>query len=259
MENERPGRENAGKLQKNLRLLICYDGSRYHGWEAKPETQMTIEGKLESVLSRMVDEPVKVIGAGRTDAGVHALGMVANVRLATELSESKVREYVNHYLPEDICVREVKQVSDRFHSRYLAAGKTYRYTCYVGSLKPVFLRKYVQVLEEKPDIGKMREAASYLVGTHDFMSFCGNPQMKKSTVRTIERIEIEQRDVFLTILVKGNGFLRYMVRILTGTLLEAGYGMRKPEEMREILNARERAKAGYLMPPHGLCLMKVYY
>lgn len=244
---------------KNWKLLISYDGTRYHGWEAKPDTDMTIQGKIEAVLARMADAPVKVIGAGRTDAGVHARGMVANVHLDVNMTETEIRDYLNRYLPEDICVREVKEAAERFHARYHATGKTYCYTCYDGPLKPVFQRKFVYVLEKSPDLGRMREAAEHLVGTHDFMSFCGNPKMKKSTVRTIQSIEIAKSGAYLTFTYQGNGFLRYMVRILTGTLLEVGYRKRTPESMTDLLEARQRAAAGYLMPPQGLCLLKVHY
>lgn len=245
--------------KKNYKLLISYDGSRYHGWEAKPDTEMTIQGKIETVLARMEGMPVKVIGAGRTDAGVHARGMTANVHLGAAMSAEEIRDYLNRYLPEDICVLEVKTASERFHARYNAAGKTYRYSCYYGPLKPVFNRKYVCVLEREPDVERMRRAAACLTGEHDFASFCGNPNMKKSTVRSITSIEITQNGPYLNFIYQGDGFLRYMVRILTGTLLEVGYGKRAPESMAALLEARKRSEAGYLMPPHGLCLMEVRY
>ncbi|MDO4344628.1 MAG: tRNA pseudouridine(38-40) synthase TruA [Eubacteriales bacterium] len=264
-------------MKQNFKLTIAYDGSRYHGWEAKPDEEMTIQGKLAQVLEKMermpegkvkmpvkapgktAKTPVKVIGAGRTDAGVHAKGMTANVHLETERSAEEIRDYLNRYLPEDICVREVRQVSERFHSRYHAVGKTYCYTCYVGPLKPVFNRKYVYVLESMPEIEKMRRAAEYLEGTHDFASFCGNPGMKKSTVRTLEAIEISQNGSYLNFTFHGNGFLQHMVRILVGTLLEVGYGRRTPESMAELLAEKKRALAGFTAPAQGLCLMKVDY
>lgn len=246
-------------MKQNYKLRISYDGSRYHGWEAKPDTEMTIEGKMETVLARMTGGDAKVIGAGRTDAGVHARGMIANVHLDTEMQPEEIRAYLNRYLPDDICILEVKTASGRFHARYHATGKTYCYTCYDGPLKPVFDRKYVTVLERSADVEKMRQAAGYLIGTHDFASFCGNPQMKKSTVRTVTSIEITKSGPYLKFVYQGSGFLRYMVRILTGTLLEVGYGKRAPESMRDVLEAKKRSEAGYLMPPQGLCLLNVYY
>ncbi len=241
----------------NYKLHIAYDGTRYHGWERQPGRPMTIQGKLEDVLSRMTGTEVEVIGAGRTDAGVHARGMVANAHLLTDMSPEEILGYMNRYLPEDICVQKVKKASDRFHSRYNATGKTYRYTCYVGGLKPVFDRKYVYILDELPDIEKMREAAEYLMGTHDFMSFCHNPRMKKSTVRKVDKIQIQRKQDYLTFTYHGTGFLQYMVRIITGTLLEVGMGKRTPDSMKGLLEARNRSLAGATAPPQGLCLMEV--
>ncbi|MCD8149743.1 MAG: tRNA pseudouridine(38-40) synthase TruA [Clostridiales bacterium] len=246
-------------MMNNYKMILSYDGSRYFGWEHQPNTPMTIQGKLEQVLTRMTGQEVEVIGAGRTDAGVHARGMVANAHFETVLSDVEIRDYMNRYLPDDICVREVRQASDRFHSRYNALGKTYRYTCYVGDGKPVFDRKYVYVPEESPDVERMRVAAEFLMGTHDFASFCSNPRMKKSTVRKVDRIEIVQKRFYLTFTYHGTGFLQHMVRILTGTLLEVGYGMREPESMMELLEIRQRSQAGFTAPAKGLCLLKVDY
>lgn len=246
-------------MKANYKLEIAYDGTRYFGWEHQPNTEMTIQGKIENVLSLMAGSEVEVIGAGRTDAGVHARAMVANVRLETAMAPEEIRDYLNQYLPDDICVNDVRQASERFHSRYNAVGKTYRYTCYVGALKPVFDRKYVYVLEEMPDLAKMQEAAGYLLGTHDFMSFCHNPRMKKSTVREVDRIDIVRKGDYLTFTYHGTGFLQYMVRILTGTLLEVGLGKRTPESMEGLLEAKNRSLAGFTAPAKGLCLMKVDY
>ncbi len=250
-------------MKRNYKFIISYDGTRFFGWERQPGKEMTIQGKLESVLSRMTnspdDNPVNVIGAGRTDAGVHARAMTANAVLDTEMTEQEIQEYMNEYLPDDISVNEVRACSERFHARYNALGKTYRYTCWYGKSKPVFDRKYVTVLENKPDAEAMRKAAAVLVGTHDFKSFCGNTKMKKSTVRCVDTINIEESGNYIRFYFHGNGFLQNMVRILTGTLLEVGYGNIKPEEMEEILNACDRQKAGPTAPPQGLCMMKVDY
>lgn len=246
-------------MKQNYRFIISYDGTRYYGWEHQPDREMTIQGKLESVLGRMEEAPVEVTGAGRTDAGVHARAMVANAFLDTDMTEEEIRDYMNRYLPEDICVREVKRAGERFHSRYNALGKTYCYTCYVGETKPVFDRKYVYVLEQAPDVERMKKAAQYLVGENDFASFCGNPRMKKSTVRKVDLIEIKRQGDYLFLTFHGTGFLQHMVRILTGTLLEVGYGKREPESMRELLEARSRALAGPTAPAQGLCLIQVDY
>ena len=250
---------------KNFKMIISYDGTRYLGWEHQPGTDMTIQGKLESVLTRMTDaapdRKITVIGAGRTDAGVHARAMTANVLLDTAMSAEEIQRYLNRYLPDDISVSEVKQCADRFHSRFKATGKTYRYTFWYSDegVKPVFDRKYVYVLDEKPDTDAMREAAQHLTGMHDYKSFCGNSHMKKSTVRVIDTINIEESGNYIRIYFHGNGFLQNMVRILTGTLLEAGYHRLRPEDMDRILEAKDRKKAGPTAPACGLTMMKVDY
>lgn len=241
----------------NYKLTIEYDGTRYHGWERKRNLD-TIQGKIEDVLTRMTGETeLNLIGAGRTDAGVHARGMVANIHLKTPIQPEELRSGLNRYLPEDIAVREVRQAADRFHARYNAAGKTYRYTCSLG--KNVFQRRYVTRLEETPDVERMRRAADFLMGQHDFRSFCGNPKMKKSTIRTIDRIDIERRGDLLTFTFHGDGFLQHMVRILVGTLIEVGCGRMEPEQMPDILAAQRRSEAGPTAPAGGLTLMSVDY
>ncbi|MCR4908153.1 MAG: tRNA pseudouridine(38-40) synthase TruA [Lachnospiraceae bacterium] len=263
-------------MKRNYRFILSYDGTRYYGFERQPNTDMTIQGKVETVLSRMLlnereeDEEtgasssgelpeVKIIGAGRTDAGVHARAMTVNAFLDTKRNESEILSYVNQYLPSDISVTDVKKVSDRFHSRYNALGKTYRYTCWFGASKPVFDRKYVTILPERPDVTAMRAAAECLTGTHDFKSFCGNTHMKKSTVRHLDNIRIEESGSYIRFYFHGNGFLQNMVRILTGTLLEVGFGQIPPEDMKGILEGCDRKLSGHTAPAAGLCLMKIDY
>lgn len=207
----------------------------------------------------MTNEVVEVIGAGRTDAGVHAKAMVANAFINTDMSEKEIMEYMNRYLPDDIGIEDVRFASDRFHSRYNAVGKTYRYSCYFGDRKPVFDRKYVYVLEKRPDIDKMKVAAKYLTGEHDFAAFCSNPKIKKSTVRIVDRIDIDQRGGFIRFTYHGTGFLQHMVRILTGTLLEVGFNKRSPESVKELFESKDRKLAGFTAPAQGLCLIKVDY
>ena len=251
------------KKKKNYKMVVSYDGTRYFGWEHQPDTEMTIQGKLESVLNQMVQMPegesVTVIGAGRTDAGVHARAMTCNVLLDTDLPEEDIQAYMNRYLPDDISVNSVRIAADRFHSRFKAVGKTYRYTCWYGPSKPVFDRRYVTVLDKAPDVERMREAAEYLTGMHDYRSFCGNPRMKKSTVRVVDVIRIEESGSYIRFYYHGNGFLQNMVRIMTGTLLEVGLGKREPEDVAAIIEACDRKTAGYTAPAQGLCLMKVDY
>ena len=245
-------------MEKNYKLTIAYDGTRFFGWERQPDRE-TIQGKLESVLEKLNGKAVDVIGAGRTDAGVHARAMVASVRLDVKESCEEIRDYMNRYLPDAIAVREVKEAGDRFHARYNAIGKTYRYTCFVGEVKPVFDRRYVTMLDYSVDVEKMRQAAAILTGEHDFRSFCGNPRMKKSTVRLVDSITIEQNRDRIHFTFHGTGFLQNMVRILVGTLLEVGRGYWEPDYAQTILDARDRKLAGPTAPPEGLCLMKVDY
>ena len=202
-------------MKTNYRMTISYDGTRYFGWEHQPNTDMTIQGKIEAVLSRLTGTSVEVLGAGRTDAGVHAKAMVANCFLDTDKNPEEIKDYLNEYLPEDIAITDLVIAGDRFHSRYNALGKTYRYTCYIGKDKPVFDRKYVYTLEGRPNIDTMKSAAAYLTGEHDFASFCSNPKMKKSTVRNVDRIEILANGDYLVFTFHGSGFLQHMVRILT--------------------------------------------
>lgn len=244
---------------KNYKFTVSYDGTRFYGWEHQPTTDMTIQGKLENVLTLMTEQPVEVIGAGRTDAGVHAKAMICNAHMETSKSENEIRDYMNEYLPDDICVLEVRIASDRFHSRYNAIGKTYCYTCYSGATKPVFRRKYVYTLSETPNIEAMKKAASYLVGTHDFASFCSNPRMKKSTVRKVDKIEITRAGEYINFTYHGTGFLQHMVRILTGTLLEVGMGKRTPESIPDLIEAKDRKLAGFTAPAKGLCMIQVDY
>lgn len=252
-------------MEQNYRFTIQYDGSRYHGWESKKHVD-TIEGKLEAVFSKMTGSSVKIHGAGRTDAGVHAYAMVASGVLHTDKTTDEIKSYANRYLPDDIAIVQVAVASKRFHARLHAVGKRYRYNCYCGKEKPVFRRAYTWVLPDwvtkgapEPDINAIRQAAACLIGTHDFRSFCGNNKMKKSTVRTIYDITISYKDGYLTMTFYGNGFLQNMVRILTGTLLEAGYGRIKPKDMEGVLSACDRQMAGPTAPPHGLVLLEVLY
>ena len=229
------------------------------GWEHQPDRE-TIQGKIETVLARMVDKDmVDVIGAGRTDAGVHARAMIANVQLDTQMSPEEIRDYANRYLPDDIAILEVREAADRFHARYKAVGKTYQYTCFDGPVKPVFDRKYYTPLDQELDVEAMQEAAHFLEGKHDYKSFCGNSRMKKSTVRIVDTITVRRRKGYVYLTFHGTGFLQNMVRIMSGTLIEVGLGRKRPEEVGEILEACDRKVAGPTAPAKGLCLLKVDY
>lgn len=244
---------------RNFRLVLSYDGSRYQGWQRLGNTDNTIQGKLESVLSRMVDAPVEVIGSGRTDAGVHAMGQVANFHAHTDMTAHEICDYLRHYLPEDIGVLSVVEADERFHSRYNALGKTYVYRIWNTNSPCVFDRKYVWVMAEELNIPAMEKAVQYLLGTHDFRAFCSNKNLKKSSVRTLEALNIRQIGQELRFTVTADGFLYNMVRILVGTLVDVGLGKLSPEDMTGILDSRDRRQAGQTAPAKGLCLMEVQY
>ena len=248
-------------MKNNIRITLEYDGSRYDGWQKQGKTENTIQGKLEAVLLKMAGEEVEVHGSGRTDAGVHAKGQVANFHVDAKICPDgeTAKEYLNRYLPEDIRVLEADLAPERFHSRLSAFSKTYGYYVETGDKKNVFERKYVYGFGKKLDLEAMRRAAGFLIGEHDFKSFCANRRMKKSTVRRIDEIKIVEHGTKIELLYTGNGFLYNMVRILTGTLLEIGSGMRKPEEMKVILEAKNRDMAGRTAPPEGLFLLHVAY
>ena len=243
---------------RNLRLDICYDGTRYRGWQRLPGKGDTIQGKLETTLSRILGEPIEISGSGRTDAGVHARGQVANFHCESAMSVGEILENLRRYLPEDIGIYSCRDVSPRFHARLNAKEKTYCYRIWNSDSPCVFDRRYVTVIPERLNISLMEEAAGHLLGQHDFSAFCGNAKMKKSTVRYIRSLEIKPVGEEVQITVTGNGFLHNMVRILVGTLIEVGRGERSADSIPELFGGK-RAEAGFLAPAQGLCLMEVFY
>ncbi len=250
--------QKAGMTVRNIRLDICYDGTRYRGWQRLPNRDDTIQGKLETILSRILGEMVELSGSGRTDAGVHARGQVANFRCQSPMPTEEILSALRRYLPEDIGIYSCKEVSDRFHARLNAKEKTYVYRLWNSDSPCIFERRYMTVYPQPLDLEAMRRAAAHLAGTHDFSAFCGNAKMKKSTVRAIRSFDIEQLGKEVRFTVTGNGFLQSMVRILVGTLLEVGEGKREPDSIPALFGA-ERARAGFLAPPQGLCLQEVFY
>lgn len=244
---------------RNIKMVIAYDGSRYNGWQRQDHTENTIQGKLEQLLCRMTGEQIEIHGSGRTDGGVHAHGQVANFKTNSQMSVKEMMTYMNEYLPMDIGILEVKDASDRFHSRLNVKRKTYCYHIWNSPVPNVFLRKYSYQIPELLNISQMEKASQYLLGTHDFKSFCSRKKMKKSTVRMIESIKISREGNEIIITYKGNGFLYNMVRILTGTLIEVGLGIKNPEDIPEIVEAKNRERAGFTAPAQGLFLEKVDY
>ncbi len=244
---------------RNIKMVVEYDGSRYLGWQRQPNTERTIQGKLESVIQQMVGADVDVIGSGRTDAGVHAHGQVANFHGQTDMSAEQIHQYLNQYLPQDIAVLVVEEAPERFHARYNAKAKKYVYRIWNHWIPSAFERKYSLHLPEPLDVPAMEEASRLLVGTHDFLPFSSLRRSKKSTVRTISSVDFEQTGSMLEISIIGNGFLYNMVRILTGTLIEVGQGKQSPDCIPGIFGSGKRQEAGYTVPPHGLFLAEVYY
>ena len=243
---------------RNVRLDICYDGSRYRGWQRLSGADNTIQGKLETALTRILGEAVEVSGSGRTDAGTHAKGQVVSFHTGSEMSCEEILEQLRRYLPEDIGIYSCRNVSERFHARLNAKTKTYCYRLWNADAPCVFDRKYVHIDPRSLDVDKMRAAASLYLGTHDFSAFCATKKMKKSTVRHISSFEIETVGNEIRFTVTGNGFLHHMVRIMVGTLLEIGRGEREADCITALFGT-ERRQAGELIPACGLCLMEVTY
>ena len=244
---------------RNFKIVLQYDGTRYQGWQRQVSTDNTIQGKIEALLSKMCEEAVEIQGAGRTDAGVHAYGQVANFNINTDKTAAEVMEYMNMYLPEDISVISCEEKPERFHARLNAKGKVYKYCIWNSDRKPVFRRKYVHQVPSELDMAAIRQAADLLCGTHDYQSFTSTKRGKKSTVRTVDSIDIEQVGEELIFTFKGNGFLYHMVRIMMGTLIEVGMGIRRAEDIPSIIEAKDRSKSGHLIPGKGLALMEVIY
>ncbi len=243
---------------RNLRLDLCYDGTRYKGWQRLTNNDNTIQSKLETALSRILNEPIEVTGSGRTDAGTHAKHQVANFHCNSQMACEEILSQLRRYLPEDIGIYSCRNVSSRFHARLNAKTKTYIYRLWNSTQPCVFERKYVYIDTTELDIDIMQQAAEKFLGTHDFSAFCANKNMKKSTVRHIHSFDISAADGNICFKVTGNGFLHHMVRIMVGTLLEVGRGEREPDSICDLFGA-ERAEAGMLVPACGLCLMEVTY
>ena len=243
---------------RNLRLDICYDGTRYKGWQRLPGTDQTIQAKLEQTLSRILNESVEITGSGRTDAGTHAAMQVANFHCSSDLPCDEILSQLRRYLPEDIGIYSCRNVSERFHARLNAKTKTYRYRLWNSEAPCVFDRKYVYVDRRSLDFDRMQCAAHSFLGTHDFSAFCANKNMKKSTVRTVHAFDLAQTENEITFTVTGNGFLHHMVRIMVGTLFEIGSGEREVDNICSLFGAR-REEAGITVPACGLCLMEVTY
>ena len=243
---------------RNIRLLIEYDGTNYAGWQWQ-KNDKTIQETLSKAVVQVVQEPVKIYGAGRTDAGVHALGQVANFNTNSNIPSKRLIRAINFYLPHDITVKEAVDVEESFHAQYNAVSKVYQYTLFNDWIRTSLSRNFCYVCGFQLDMDKMTHAAQYLTGTHDFTSFTTRALQEKNRIRTIKKLEMKKEGKYIYFTVEADGFLYNMVRSIVGTLIEVGRGKTAVENVKVILDARNRNLAGPTAPAKGLCLMEVKY
>lgn len=243
---------------RNIKLLIEYDGTNYFGWQKQPN-KITVQETITKVIEEVTKEKIELIGSSRTDSGVHARGFVANFKTNSKIPSEKFREALNVKLPMDIVIVKSEEVESDFHSRYSAKGKTYSYTIYNDDRPLAIGRQYVLHKKDRLNIDDMKTACKYIIGTQDFSSFKSSGSSTKTSVRTVSKLYIEEKEKFITVYITGDGFLYNMVRIIVGTLLEVGKGKIKPEEIKNIISQRDRTKSGPCVPANGLILENVYY
>lgn len=247
-----------GEFMKRVKLTVAYDGTNYCGWQVQPNGN-TIEAELNKHLSELLGEEIKVIGASRTDAGVHAMGNVAVFDTSARMPAEKISFAMNTRLPADIRIQKSEETDPEFHPRFCNTRKTYEYKICNRRFPDPCQRLYSLFYYWNLDTARMQQAADYLVGTHDFTSFCTNRPEITDRVRTIYSLQVERQGDMITIRVTGSGFLYNMVRIITGTLLRVGSGQMEPEEIPEILEAKDRGRAGETARPEGLTLVEIEY
>ena len=243
---------------KRVKLVVAYDGTNYHGWQVQ-DNGITVEEVLNRTISELVQEDIKVIGASRTDAGVHACGNVAVFDTESRIPGDKFSFALNQRLPDDIRIQESCEVDADFHPRYADTVKTYEYNILNRRFELPSKRLYAAFCYYPMDIERMNQAAAYLVGEHDFKSFCSAGAQVQTTVRTIYAVNVTKEDDMVHIRITGNGFLYNMVRIIAGTLMQVGTGLMEPEQVKEILEARDRSKAGPTAVAKGLTLVEIRY
>ncbi|OQB79471.1 MAG: tRNA pseudouridine synthase A [Planctomycetes bacterium ADurb.Bin126] len=255
-----PGDAPPPPPRRNVKLVIAYNGAAYHGWQRQADGVETVQGCVERAAGRVVRHPVTVHGAGRTDAGVHAAGQVANFHTTNfTIPMDGLRRALTSRLPEDIAVRSACVVADDFHASRSAIGKTYRYRIHVAAVRPVELAGQVYHYWRPLEVEPMQEAAGRLVGTHDFRGLASSAEERQTTVRTIYACQVSRLDDEIRVTVQGNGFLYNMVRNIVGTLMEIGRGHWTSDRIDQILASRDRRDAGPTAPPDGLSLMCVHY
>jgi tRNA pseudouridine38-40 synthase len=243
---------------RTIKLTIAYDGTGFVGWQ-RQESGDSIQRLIEDALGTIEGNVVTLHGAGRTDAGVHALGQVASARIAAELDDETLTRALNANLPSTIRVNRVETVNDDFHARFSATGKTYEYRIWNGPAMPPFIRLYAWHVPQPLDVAAMNEASGVIVGEHDFAAFQGTGSRTHSTVRRVTSAEWRTNGPAVTFVISGEGFLRHMVRSLAGTLVEVGHGRRPGDDLARLLAAPKRSDAGRTAPPHGLFLVSVLY
>ncbi|MHB9946851.1 tRNA pseudouridine(38-40) synthase TruA [Clostridium botulinum] len=245
---------------KNIKLKLEYDGANYSGWQKqKNEKFITLQGTLEKAISNITKEKIEVIGASRTDSGVHARGYICNFFTNTKIPPENLQKVINNILPPDIVVLSSEEASSEFHSRFCSKGKTYEYTV-LNSSKPIAIgRNYIFQFKDKLNIDNMKMASRYFIGTHDFSAFKTKGSSIKTSVRTISKFEINKKGDFIKFIITGDGFLYNMVRIIVGTLIEIGLNKREPEYIKYVIKSKDRTKAGKCVPSSGLCLKEVFY
>ncbi len=261
-ETVRPGQvKRVGKrdsCMKHFRIIVQYDGTAYHGWQVQPRGA-TIQGELEAVLGRIATRPVRVEGAGRTDAGVHALGQVAAFHLQTRMTPQEMLRALNSQLPRDIRVVRADEVPPEFHPRYHAASKIYYYQVFTGPVISPFLGPHAHHHRWPLDVDRMRQAAGHYLGTHDFTAFCAADSEVRDKVREVLAADLFQQGELLIFVVQATGFLKQMVRTMVGTLIEVGRGKIEPGDVERVISSRDRARAGPTAPANGLFLYRVNY
>ncbi|MCP4269776.1 MAG: tRNA pseudouridine(38-40) synthase TruA [Candidatus Brocadiaceae bacterium] len=241
----------------NIKLVIEYDGTNYVGWQQQ-KNGISVHEKLTKAIEKTVNECIKLLGAGRTDAGTHAIGQVANFKTKSNIPSFNLVQAINSYLPKDIVVKSAKKVPDKFHSRYSAKSKIYRYTILNSNIRCAIQRNYCHYYSTHLDIEKMQKASKILIGKHDFSVFKSKSDIL-SSVRTVKMLEIKNKGKYVLFTIEADGFLYKMVRSIVGTLLEVGRGKMTITEFKKIVKSRDRTKAGNTVPAKGLCLLKVKY
>lgn len=243
---------------RNIKLTLEYDGTNYLGWQKQPKG-ITVQGAVEEALSKLTKEEASIIGCSRTDSKVHAKRYVCNFTTKSRIPAESFREALNFHLPEDIAVIDSSEVDESFHARYNCVGKMYSYTIVNTKSRMPMCRNFAYHVKHELNIDRMKEAAEFFVGTHDFEAFRNLGSSVKTTVRTITKLEVVQENEYIKIYIAADGFLYNMVRIIVGTLIDVGIGKKEPSDIKIILESKERKRAGKTCPPQGLCLFEVYY